>query len=155
MKAIDGTITRLPGAVEPSTETGKGPVTPPGATVGPVPYGRLLGLLQRGADIDPGIFSQLVRRLSRETEPTRIWYALRCLEMSPVPGTDLEIQFEALKRLVRADSVFIRSAAYEWLAGLHRKNLRYEIRAKRVLRKALDREQGLAAARLRELMRAC
>jgi hypothetical protein len=155
MKAIEGSITRLPGAAESSAETGKGPVTLPGSSAAPAPYGRLLAALQRGADIDPGIFSQLAQRLNRETEPTRIWYALRCLEMSPVPGTDLDIQFEALKRLVQADSVFIRGAAYEWLAGLHRKSLRYEMSAKRVMREGLDREQGLARARLRELMRAC
>jgi hypothetical protein len=155
MKAIEGSVTRLPGAAEPSTGTGKEPVTLPDSAVEPVPCGRLLAALQRGADIDPGIFSQLARRLSRETEATRIWYALRCLELSPLPDTDLEIQFEAVKRLAQAESVFIRSAAYEWLAGLHRRSLRYEMRAKRVLREGLDREQGLARTRLRELMRAC
>lgn len=67
----------------------------------------------------------------------------------------LEERFEALKRLAEAESVFQRMAAYRWLAGMHRLNLRYEMRAKKVLRQGLDREEGLALERVQRLMKLC
>lgn len=67
----------------------------------------------------------------------------------------LEERFEALKRLAEAESVFQRMAAYRWLAGMHRLNLRYEMRAKRVLKQGLDREEGLALERVQRLMKLC
>lgn len=74
----------------------------------------------------------------------------RTLEALP-----LEARFGALCRLAEADCVFRRLAAYRWLAGLHRLDLRYEMRAKRVLCRALDREQGLVRARVKRLMKLC
>jgi len=67
----------------------------------------------------------------------------------------LEQRFTALCQLAEADCVFRRLAAYRWLSALHRLDLRYEMRAKRVLCRALDQEEGLARARVRQLMKLC
>ena len=67
----------------------------------------------------------------------------------------LEARFAALCRLAQAPSVFQRLAAYRWLAGLYLLDLRYEQRAKRVIAAALGREEGLALARVRQLLKRC
>jgi hypothetical protein len=67
----------------------------------------------------------------------------------------LEERFAELCRLSASSCVFQRMAAYRWLANMHRLDLRFETRAKRELRKGLDREQGLARARVRRLMKLC
>ena len=67
----------------------------------------------------------------------------------------IEERFQALCRLAEVESIFQRMAAYRWLADMHRIDLRYETRAKRELRKALDRECGLARARVERLMKLC
>ncbi|MEM8768660.1 MAG: hypothetical protein AAGE43_14520 [Pseudomonadota bacterium] len=105
--------------------------------------------------VEPQIFEHLARSLARETKPQRIWHLLRCMDHAPRGSVALEAVFAALTRLAAADSVFLRAAAYERLAGLHRLNLRFEMRAKLVMRKGLDRETGLAKLRLKALLRLC
>ncbi|MHA7815371.1 MAG: hypothetical protein ACX93N_02775 [Pseudohaliea sp.] len=67
----------------------------------------------------------------------------------------LEERFAALCQLARSPSVFQRLAAYRWLAGLYLLDLRYEQRAKRVIARALGREEGLARQRVKQLLRRC
>ena len=63
--------------------------------------------------------------------------------------------FQALTRLTQSESVFLRGAAYRWLAGMHQKDLRFEMRAKRLLFLALENETGPALLRVTELLRRC
>ncbi len=67
----------------------------------------------------------------------------------------LEARFVALCQLAQAPSVFQRLAAYRWLAGLHRLDLRYEQRAKRIIAAALGHEEGLARERVKQLLKRC
>lgn len=68
---------------------------------------------------------------------------------------DTEIVFSALERLSQSESVFLRGAAYRWLAELHRRNLRFEMRAKRLLYRALEQETGPTLLRVTHLLRRC
>ncbi len=104
---------------------------------------------------EPEVFAHLARSLARETQPQRLWYLLRCMDHAPRGTVALETVFAALTRLAAADSVFLRAAAYERLAGLHRRNMRYEMRAKLAMRQGLARETGLAKQRLKALLRLC
>jgi hypothetical protein len=155
MNANNGSITQLPNCgVSASIRDGK-PAAKLRKDAEFERYSRLLNILRHGSTVDPGIFPKLAERLRIETDPSRLWCLLSCVDHAPRPRLFLEERFDALVRLTASDSVFLRAAAYEWLAGLHRQDLRFEMRAKQVLRRGLDREQGLAETRLRRLMRVC
>ncbi|MGD8809946.1 MAG: hypothetical protein PVG24_10095 [Gammaproteobacteria bacterium] len=105
------------------------------------------------ADLDEIEF--LADRLSAEHSPERIVNLLRCADLAPKRAVGLDVIFDALTRLVRSESVFLRAEAYRRLAEMHRFDLRYEMRAKRELRQGLDRETGLALTRVKALLRRC
>ena len=119
------------------------------------PEAELLARLRSGEDVDDLDKDWLTARLVVESDPTRLWELLTCVEHLPPRSIDLEAVFNALGRLVEAEAPLLRVAAYRWLAGLHRINMRYEMRAKLVMRDGLDRETGLAHERLRQLLRRC
>lgn len=150
MSALNPNVTEARPALElvsprPITET-----PPAGA-----PEMALMARLRRGGN-DDGIDTEwLTARLEEESEPTRLWELLSCVEHLPPRSVDLEPVFEALSRLAIADAPLLRCAAYRWLAGLHRINLRYGMRAKLVMRDGLDRETGLARRRLQHLLTLC
>ncbi len=121
----------------------------------PGPDDYLLDALRETGAPGPEVINELTERLEAEEAPSRLWTLLRCVEHCPPRAVDLEIVFGALCRLARADEVLLRSAAYRWLAGLHQVDLRFEMRAKRVIREGLDRETGLALRRVEKLMRLC
>ena len=104
---------------------------------------------------DPKVLRDLETWLAEEKTPQLIWKLLRCLDEMPPRSVNLDVVLAALTRLVEANSVFLRAAAYRWLAGLHEQNLRYEMRAKNVLRRGLDRESGSARKRVEMLLRRC
>ncbi len=106
-------------------------------------------------EAQPREFRDIEARLAGETSPHEIWKLLCLVDVAPRDAVDLEKVYLALMLLVDADSVFLRSAAYRWLAGLHRKNLCYEMRAKRVLKRGLKRETGLARKRVEALLKRC
>ena len=103
----------------------------------------------------PESHQELENRLARSRSPSEIFALLRFTEALPPRSVDPEIEFLALGRLAEADCVFLRGAAYRWLAGLHSKDLRYEMRAKLVLKTGLDREAGTARRRVSQLLRLC
>ena len=107
------------------------------------------------AIVDPAGLALLADRLMSESTPARIRDLLRCADMTAKGAIPLDIIFTALRKLACSDSVFLRAEAYRRFARLHQVDLRYEMRAKRELRKALDREHGLARARVQALMRCC
>ncbi|MEM1176065.1 MAG: hypothetical protein AAGI27_14740 [Pseudomonadota bacterium] len=97
----------------------------------------------------------LQHRLTVETDDETTWTLLVEAERLPARSVDLEIVFKALRRLAKAESVFIRCAAYRWLASLHQKDLRFEMRAKRLLLQALHEETDVALKRVTDLLRRC
>ncbi len=108
------------------------------------------------SNIAPPVCHQdLENRLARSHSPIETFTLLRFAETLPPRSVDPEIEFQALDRLAESDSLFLRGAAYRWLAGLHRKDLRYEMRAMLVLKAGLVRETGLSRQRLIQLLRAC
>jgi len=118
------------------------------------PEARLLRHLQH-SDVDGGELDALMQLLVSEKEPQRLWYLLRCADLAPSEALDLDIVFRAVRRLASSDCVFLRADGYRRLAGLHRINLRFEMRAKRELAKGLDRETGLAKGRVAHLLALC
>jgi len=116
---------------------------------------RLRQLLERCDPADARRARRLAAALSRVRDPEAIWVLLSWLERSPADVLDSGERFAALTRLVEADCGFLRSAAHRWLARMFLIDLRYEQRAKRVLCDALDRESGIARARIRQLLRRC
>ncbi len=103
----------------------------------------------------PESHQELENRLAHSRSPSEIFALLHFAEALPPRSVDLEIEFQALGRLIEADTVFLRGAAYRWLAGLHRKDLRFEMRAKLVLKTGLQRETGIARHRVTQLLRRC
>ena len=128
---------------------------PPEATHAAPRECELLARVRDNGCLEPDLREQIERQLHSESEPLRLWYLLSCLDFAPPRSSDLEGVFSALCRLATAESVVLRFAAYRWLTGLHRLNLRYENRAKLVLREGLKQEKGRLRQRLEGLLRLC
>lgn len=102
-----------------------------------------------------GLTALLEEQLHDKCEPELLYQLLgQVIKLCP-REIDLECLFIALCRLVEAGTEIHRSAAYRWLAELHRLDLRYENRAKLIMRGGLEREIGLARRRLEAMLRRC
>lgn len=97
----------------------------------------------------------LRERLGSESDPERLATLVRCFRFAPKQLVSLTLRLAALERLITCDQVFLRAEGYRGLAQLHRLDLRYEQRAKRIMVRGLDREVGLARRRLEAELRGC
>lgn len=98
---------------------------------------------------------ELESRLNAEQDHIRLWYLLSCATLAPLGTVRVDNLFAALKQLMTSDRPHLRFSAYQWLADLHRIDLRFETRAKLALRDALVRERGGLRTRLERILRLC
>jgi hypothetical protein len=102
---------------------------------------------------DPETRRRFIRRIDTISEPEMLWVLLSWLDQGSGDTVKPDGRFAALSRLVDAECEYLRAAAYRWLADMHRLDLRYETRAKRLLKEGLGRESGLSRRRVRRLLR--
>ncbi|MGR8950491.1 MAG: hypothetical protein ACU84Q_20805 [Gammaproteobacteria bacterium] len=104
---------------------------------------------------EPGIVSRLAYELEAANDLKKVESLLVQVDCLPPKAIKLESVFSALKKLAASESELQRFAAYRRLAELHRIDLRYENRARLIMREGLKLESGLAARRLRRLLKNC
>lgn len=130
--------------------------SPPAALAGQALLGRRCARLASRLDLSDRVVRQrLIDRLERTARPRMTWLLLALLERGRSYASEGAARFAACARLAEAEQPFARYAAYRWLAQLHTVDLRCENSAKRTLGAALKREQGIAARRIQQLLRAC
>lgn len=115
----------------------------------------LLERLRLQGELDEDSRSDLEQGLVSEQNPVRLWFLLACLEHLPARSVATELIFNALRRLVQSSSPLIRLAAYRWLAGIYKYDLRFENRARLTMRDCLPTESGLMRQRLEHLLSIC
>lgn len=116
---------------------------------------QLLERLRLQGELDEDSRISLERGLVSEQNPVRLWFLLASLEHVPERSVATELIFNALCRLTQSSSPLIRLAAYRWLAGIYKYDLRFENRARLTLRDCLSSESGLMLQRLEHLLSIC
>jgi hypothetical protein len=119
------------------------------------PESRLLEQLRSGLLLTDQDWRALDETLARAPEQSRSWVLLQCCDLAPRGKVCLDTRLDALRRLAKSDSALLRANAYRALADMHRKDLRFEMRAKQVLAQGLETEAGIGRQRLIKLMRGC
>lgn len=132
------------------------PVSPPSPLAGQALLaGRCERLARRLDLMDRSARQRLVDRLEHASSARMTWLLLALLERGRSYASEGAARYAACARLSAHEHPFMRYAAYRWLAQLHTVDLRCENSARRTLGAALNREQGLAARRIRQLLQAC
>jgi hypothetical protein len=99
--------------------------------------------------------ARALRLLQSLRSPEAIWVVLSWLDAGTARAWEGPTRFAALRYLLACDDPALRCAAQQWLAALHRIDLRCEIQAKRLLRDAWVDAHGLERHRLHRLLRSC
>lgn len=146
------TATTCPNQVDPDvvTDEAKNP-----AQWGEYEEAKLLAQLRTTGELNATSRATLESGLANEKNAVRLWFLMASLEHIPARSVATETVYSALCRLVESTSPVIRLSAYRWLAGLYRIDLRFENRARLMLRDCLAKETGQLQQRIEQLLASC
>jgi hypothetical protein len=119
------------------------------------PLGHVLAQLRQGARLGSDDAGLLEQALLDERDTDRLWALVSALELAPPKTVSVSAVYDALCRLVEADSPVIRQSAYRGLTRLHQIDLRFENRARLRLGECLKRERGVMRQRIKRLLQLC